>query len=135
MGKESIELTETMGTISYADDVIATIAGLACMEVEGIAGMSGGLISGVAELLGGKNLTKGVKVEVTQKDVKCDIFVVMEYGVEMHKVAENAQKAIKKEIETMAGLNVIAVNINIQGIKIEKAMISGKTADEEEAAK
>lgn len=130
MGKESIELTETMGTISYADDVIATIAGLACMEVAGIAGMSGGLISGVAELLGGKNLTKGVKVDVTQKDVKCDIFVIMEYGVEMHKVGENAQKAIKKEIENMAGLNVIAVNVNIQGIKIDKAMISGKVADE-----
>lgn len=130
MGKENIELTETMGTISYADDVIATIAGLACMEVAGIAGMSGGLISGVAELLGGKNLTKGVKVDVTQKDVKCDIFVIMEYGVEMHKVGENAQKAIKKEIENMAGLNVIAVNVNIQGIKIDKAMISGKVADE-----
>ena len=130
MGKESIELTETMGTISYADDVIATIAGLACMEIEGIAGMSGGLISGVAELLGGKNLTKGVKVDVTGKDVKCDIFVVMEYGVEMHKVAENAQKAIKKEIENMAGLNVISVNVSVQGIKIDKAMLAGKVAED-----
>ena len=130
MAKESIELTETLGTISYADDVIATIAGLACMDVDGIAGMSGGLISGVAELLGAKNLTKGVKVDVTQKDVKCDIFVVMEYGVEMHKVAENAQKAIKKEIENMAGLNVISVNVSVQGIKIDKAMIAGKVADD-----
>ncbi len=134
MGKESVELTETLGSVSFADDVIATIAGLACIEVPGIAGMSGGLISGVAELLGRRNLTKGVKVEVTQKDVKCDLFVIMDFGVEMHRVAEDAQRAIKKEIENMAGLNVLAVNVNVQGIKIEKEMISGKVAAEDSAS-
>ena len=58
------EATNKAGTISYANDVIAIIAGLAATEIAGIAGMSGGISSGIAELLGRKNLTKGVKVEV-----------------------------------------------------------------------
>jgi len=56
-------LKNEYGTIKIADEVVAVIAGLAASEVEGVAGMSGGLSSGVAELLGRKNLSKGVKVE------------------------------------------------------------------------
>ena len=59
------------GTISYADDVIAIIAGLAATEVSGVAGMSGGVVGGIAELLGRKNLTKGVKVEVGNEEARC----------------------------------------------------------------
>ncbi len=113
---------EKNGTISFADDVIATIAGLAATEIEGIAGMSGGIMGGIAELLGKRNLTKGVKVEVNQEETSVELSVVVEYGVEIHKVCENVQRNVKKALETMTGLRVLSINVNVQGVRIEKTL-------------
>jgi uncharacterized alkaline shock family protein YloU len=118
----SFNKEEKNGTISFADDVIATIAGLAATEVEGIAGMSGGIMGGIAEILGKKNLTKGVKVEVGQEETSIEVSVIVDYGVEIHKVCENVQKNVKKALETMTGLRVLAVNINVQGVRVEKTL-------------
>lgn len=111
---------EKNGSITFANDVIATIAGLAATEIEGIAGMSGGIIGGIAEMLGRKNLTKGVKVEIAQDKVKIDLFVVVDYGVEIHKVCAAVQKDVRKAIETMTGLGISEINVNVQGVRIEK---------------
>lgn len=120
MTESSYNKEEKNGTISFADDVVATIAGLAAMEVEGVAGMSGGIMGGIAEMLGKKNLTKGVKVEVGQEETTIEISIIVEYGAEIHKVCENIQKNVKKALETMTGLKVLAVNINVQGVRVEK---------------
>lgn len=65
-----------MGNIRIANEVIEIIAGLAATEVVGVAGMSGGVAGGIAELLGRKNLSKGVKVEVGQKQCAVDVSIV-----------------------------------------------------------
>lgn len=120
MAGNNFNKEEKNGTISFADDVIATIAGLAATEIDGVAGMSGGIMGGIAELLGKRNLTKGVKVEVGQEETSIDMSVIMDYGVEIHKVCENIQKNVKKALETMTGLRVLSVNINVQGVRVEK---------------
>ena len=61
------------GKIIFADDVIATIAALAAADVQGVASMSGGVVEGLTEMLGKKNLTKGVKVEVGSEEAAVDI--------------------------------------------------------------
>ena len=73
--------------IKIADDVIATIAGLAAMEVEGVAGMAGGVTSGITEMLGKKNMTKGVKLDVNDKDVAIDLYLVVRFGVKIPALA------------------------------------------------
>jgi uncharacterized alkaline shock family protein YloU len=108
------------GTISFADDVIATIAGLAANEVPGLAGMSGGIADGIVEFLGKKNFTKGVRVEVGNEETAIDLHVVMEYGVKIHEVCAEIQEAVKRAVETMTGLRVVEVNINVQGVRFEK---------------
>ena len=113
-------LQEKNGSINFANDVIATIAGLAATEIEGIAGMSGGLMGGIAEMLGRKNLTKGVKVEVEEGAVKVDLYVIVDYGIEIHKVCERVQENVKKALETMTGLNIEQINVNVQGVRMEK---------------
>lgn len=120
MAGNSYNKEEKNGTISFADDVIATIAGLAATEIEGVAGMSGGIMGGIAELLGKRNLTKGVKVEVGQEETSIDLSVIVEYGVEIHKVCESIQRNVKKALETMTGLRVLSVNINVQGVRVDK---------------
>ena len=108
------------GQIKIADEVVGIIAGLAATEIEGVAGMSGGLAGGIAEMLGRKNLSKGVKVEVGERETAIDLYIIVEYGVEIPEVSWKIQESVKTAIETMTGLNVVEVNINIQGVNIEK---------------
>lgn len=105
-----------LGSIRIADEVVKIIAGLAATEVPGVAGMSGGVVGGIAEMLGRKNLSKGVKVEVGEKEAAVDIFVVVEYGVRIPDMAAQIQENVKNAIEKMTGLTVVEVNVNVQGV-------------------
>lgn len=108
------------GQIKIADEVVGIIAGLAATEVDGVAGMSGGIAGGITEMLGRKNLSKGVKVEVGEKEAAIDLYIIVEYGAKIPEVAWNIQENVKNAVESMTGLNVIEVNINVQGVNIEK---------------
>lgn len=107
---------ERESQIRIADDVVGVIAGIAAMEVEGVAGMSGGVIAGMAEMLGKKNLSKGVKVQVGERECAIDLYVVVEYGVRIPDVAQQVQERVKASVESMTGLDVVEVNIHIQGV-------------------
>jgi uncharacterized alkaline shock family protein YloU len=116
--KERVEKTEhnDVGSIRIADEVVGVIAGLAATEIAGIAGMSAGLVGGIAEMLGKKNLSKGVKVEVGEREAAVDLYVIVEYGVRIPDVALRVQENVKRAIESMTGLEVVEVNIHIQGV-------------------
>ncbi|MCL6610983.1 MAG: Asp23/Gls24 family envelope stress response protein [Peptococcaceae bacterium] len=105
-----------LGSIKIADEVVKIIAGLAATEVPGVVGMSSGVVGGIAEMLGRKNMSKGVKVEVGEKEAAVDMFVVMEYGTRIPDVAARIQENVKKAIENMTGLTVVEVNVNVQGV-------------------
>ncbi|BCV25124.1 Asp23/Gls24 family envelope stress response protein [Gelria sp. Kuro-4] len=107
-----------IGSVKIADEVVAIIAGLAATEVPGVAGMSGGLAGGIAEMLGRKNLTRGVKVEVGERQAAVDLFLIVDFGVKIPEVAWRVQENVKKAIESMTGLDVVEVNIHVQGVKI-----------------
>lgn len=105
-----------VGSIRIADEVVGIIAGLAATEVPGVAGMSAGLVGGIAEMLGKKNLSKGVKVEVGEKEAAVDLYIIVEYGVRIPDVALRVQENVKRAIESMTGLDVVEVNIHVQGV-------------------
>ncbi|MCX7747500.1 MAG: Asp23/Gls24 family envelope stress response protein [Clostridia bacterium] len=109
-----------MGSIKVSDEVVAIIAGIAATEVPGVAGMSVGIAGGIAEMLGRKNLSKGVKVEVGEKEAAIDLYIIVEYGCRIPDVAWDIQERVKKSVETMTGLNVIEVNIHVQGVNMDK---------------
>lgn len=112
-----IERQDTeIGSIRIADEVVAVIAGLAATEIKGVAGMSGGLAGGIAEMLGRKNLGKGVKVEVGEQEAAVDMFVIVEYGIKIPEVALQIQESVKTAIESMTGLVVVEVNVHVQGV-------------------
>lgn len=114
------ERTE-MGTIQIAPEVIEVIAGLATIEVDGVAGMSGGLSTGIAELLGRKNFSKGVKVEVGQREAAIDVSIIVEYGRRVPDIAAEIQRNVKRSIETMTGLHVVEVNVHIHDVHFKAA--------------
>jgi len=117
MEKVSTRTTDT-GTIKIADEVVAIIAGLAASEVKGVASMSGGIVGGIAEFVGKKSPSKGVKVEVGEKEAAIDLHVIVEFGVRIPEVAHDIQQNVKKAIESMTGLSVVEVNVHIQGVAL-----------------
>jgi len=114
--KELLKVDSGLGSVKIADEVVSIIAGLAATEIDGIAGMSGGLVGGIAEVLGRKNFSKGVKVEVGEKEAAIDLYIIVKYGVRIPDVALAAQENIKRAIETMTGLSVVEVNVHVQGV-------------------
>lgn len=109
---------ETYGSIRIADEVVSIIAGLAAVEVEGVADMMGGFGGGLVEMVGKRNLSKGVKSNVGDKKTEVDLCIVLDYGVKIHDVAAKVQKNVKEALENMTGLDVAQVNIHVQGIKL-----------------
>ena len=93
------------GAIKIANEVVGIIAGLAATEISGISAMSGGITGGITEALGMKNLAKGVKVEVGEKET-----------------AWQVQENVKRAIESMTGLSVVEVNVHVQGVKFPEQM-------------
>jgi len=122
--------TTDMGNIRIANEVIEIIAGLATTEVRGVAGMSGGVAGGIAELLGRKNLSKGVKVEVGSKQCAIDVTIVAEYGVRIPEVCGEIQDNVKRAIESMTGLEVVEVNVHVLGVVFNKASEDDKGEDD-----
>lgn len=113
-------LVEELGEVKISEEVVAIIAGLAAGEVQGVVGTSGGIAGGIAEILGRKNLTKGVKVEVGEKEAAIDLYIIVEYGCRIPEVSWEIQERVKKEVESMTGLRVVEVNIHIQGVQTDK---------------
>ncbi|ACM60099.1 putative alkaline shock family protein YloU [Caldicellulosiruptor bescii] len=112
---------ETMGgVVKIAEEVVAIIAAVAASEVKGVASMVGSWTGNITEALGKKNLAKGVKVQVGEKEAAIDIYITVEYGVRIPEVAWEIQERVKSAVESMTGLKVVEVNIHVQGIKFEK---------------
>lgn len=110
--------TEESG-IKIADDVVAVIAGKAASEVPGVFGMAGGFAGGITEVFGKKNFTKGIKVDVQEQAVKIDVNIIVEYGARIPDIAFEIQNRVKKAVENMTGLNVLEVNVHVQGVNID----------------
>ena len=107
-----------VGEVQIADEVVAIIAGLAATEVEGVASMAGNITNELVGKLGMKNLSKGVKVEITSDSVIVDMALNMEYGYNIPKTSEQVQDRVKTAIENMTGLKVAEVNVRIAGVAI-----------------
>ena len=114
---QNMEDLTPSSNITYNNEVVAIIAGLAANEVEGIAGMctvSGSIMSK------NRNVTKGVKVEVGTAEVAVDLYVIVEYGIPIQRAAADAQENVRKAIESMTGLHVVRVDVHVQSVSFEQ---------------
>lgn len=109
-----------LGKVEIAPDVIEIIAGIAASEVEGISSMRGSFASDVVERFGKKSHSKGVKVELTNQDIIIDLFVVIDFGVSIPKVAEKLQTNIRQTLKNMIALDVSEINVHVVGIQMEQ---------------
>lgn len=119
-GVHMIHADGKLGEVQIADEVVAIIAGLAATEVKGVASMAGNITNELISRLGMKNLSKGVKVLVTDQSVDVDLTLNIDYGYSIIKVSEMVQDKVKSAIENMTGLEVAMVNIRIASVIMEK---------------
>ena len=103
-------------TVKIANEAVATYAGIAVSEVQGVYGMSGGFAGLTEALSGKKNFTKGIKVDVNDKNAKIDVNIIVEYGARIPDVAFEIQSRVKGSVENMTGLKVLEVNVHVQGV-------------------
>lgn len=109
---------DAIGEVRIADEVVAIIAGLAATEVDGVDSMAGNITNELVGRLGMKNLSKGVKVDVTEEHVSVDLSLNIKYGCNIPDVSEKVQDKVKSAIENMTGLTVLDVNIRIAGVNV-----------------
>jgi len=126
-----IEIKTEAGTgqVNIADEVIATIAGTAALEIEGVAGMGGGIVGGISDMLGRKNLSKGVSVEVTGAEAVIGLDIVVKFNYKIQEVSTEVQKRVKVAVETMTGLTVPEVRVCVSGVVAGKDKIKSQNTE------
>lgn len=112
------EIKDAIGTAIISDEVVGAIAGLAASEVRGVAGMSEGIVDGIARIISRSQMGKGVKVEVGKKEAALDLAIVVDYGPVIPKIVKDIQENVKNRVETITGLKVVEVNVRVDGIKM-----------------
>lgn len=120
MMSEENATVEAIGKVNISEEVIAIVSGVASMEVKGVHGMCNTLSGGIAELLGKKSLSKGVKVELTENDTRIAVSLIVDFGCKIPDVAWEVQEKVKREVENMTGLTVLAVDVYVNAVHFPK---------------
>ena len=114
--KEYVSRSDELGNIHIAEEGLAAITAAAALDVEGVSGLAANLGSDIAELLGKKNLAKGVHVRMEDDKVEVELSVLMGYGHTIPEIGRAIQDGVKSAIESMTGLEVSVVNVSVAGI-------------------
>ena len=114
-----MDAEKEIGKIDISEDVIASIASLATMEIDGVVEMVGGLTKDIAAKLSKKYPAKGVRITRDDSDISVDLFLVLKYGVQIQEIASQVQEKVKHSIEVMTGFNVVQVNVNVEGVQLK----------------
>lgn len=114
--------SQEMDQINIDDNVIAIIAGIATTRVEGVVSKGGNVVGNLAERIGKKDISKGVKVETTGDTVNINVSVYVKFGTKIHEVAESVQKEVRDSVQSMTGMNVPSVTVNVQGVEFEDSL-------------
>ena len=108
------------GSVNISEDVIAIIAWEAMREVEGFGGPAAGIPGDLAELIGRRSASRGVRIVKEEKSVSVDVYITVRFGYSVTKVSRDIQEAVSKAVQDMTGVPVSAVNVSVTGIAFEK---------------
>lgn len=117
--KEYLSHPDEKGSINISDEVVAAIAANAALDVEGVAGLPASLGKDIAEILGRRNLSRGVKLLAEEDGITIDVCINVAYGVSVSEVAKAVQAGVSAAVESTTGFSVKAVNVHVCGIALE----------------
>ena len=108
-----------LGVVRISNDAISTIASVAAMEVKGVCKMGGGVPKAVIDTLFKRFSSRGVKIQIKDGEVKLTVAIVVEYGVDIPRVADEVQENVKRAVEKMAGLIPSEVDVVVEGVRAQ----------------
>lgn len=118
----ALSTTALLGRIEVSPRVVASLVGHAANECYGVVGMAAqGLRDGIAERLNRDNVHRGVKVDAQEKGIVITLYIIAQYGTRISEVTHNLMSAVKYSVEKTLGIEVVAVDVNVQGIHLEEA--------------
>ena len=121
-------------SVKIADEVIQAIAAMAANDVSGVK-LCVGLTDGIVEKLVKKNFSKGVRIELNEKEARIELHITVDYGVNIQSIACQLQEAVKRNVETMTDLTVLSVDVCVEGINLTKEPKAIPMAKTEKKAK
>ncbi|NLA12534.1 MAG: Asp23/Gls24 family envelope stress response protein [Firmicutes bacterium] len=132
-GKKSVpeKSGQENDSVRISPDVIGIVAGIAAQEVKGVAGMSGGIVDGIAQRLGRKDFSKGIKVSLDQETVSLELTVVVDYGVKIMETATVLKQKVRNTVEEITGLAVASIKVHVVGINLAKEQAGDSPSQEE----
>ncbi|MGI1805356.1 Asp23/Gls24 family envelope stress response protein [Exiguobacterium sp. TDN 0502] len=122
--------------LTFEDQVIKKIAGIASNDVKGILSMSGGFMSGLTDRFRStEDITKGIDAEVGERQVALDLKVIVEYGKNIPSIFQDAVSKIKKSVHDMTGLDVIEINMHVEDVMTRSEFDAKSKSSKEEEEK
>ncbi|GAB1807448.1 MULTISPECIES: Asp23/Gls24 family envelope stress response protein [Priestia] len=123
-------------TLTFEDQVIKKIAGIAANEIKGILSMSGGFMSGLTDRFRStEDITKGINAEVGEKQVALDLKVIVEYGKNVPAIFSETVNNVKKSVHEMTGLEVVEVNMHVEDVMARSEFEAKTDRDKEQESK
>ncbi len=126
LSPELVENSNELGTVQIHNGVIAAITRVAALNVPGVVEFSGGLVDGLAGMIGKKSSDRGIRVEFDDSAVTIEVNVVLAFGVRIPHVAWQIQAEVRKSVEQMTGKPVKAVNVIVQSVRMQPAAPAGE---------
>lgn len=120
MGESYISCKDENGSINISEDVISTMVRTAITEIDGVAGISTTAGAELAELIGFKTLSKGVKVQIVDDTVKVDAVILVRYGCNIVNVAREVQSSVTEAVHAITGIEKSEVNVHVSGVEFDK---------------
>lgn len=115
----SAEMKNERGTVKITNAVIANIVGYAATKCYGVVGMATkSSKDGISKLLKHENMDKGIKIKVNEDKVSISLYIIVEYGVNIHVVGESIRSNVRYRVEEMTGLSVESINVNVESIRV-----------------
>lgn len=115
MAERRVEIVDEDGRITITEDVIASIARIAAEKVDGIARSTGGT-GGLQRIFGGEDLAPNIKAELADGAVHLELRIAVEYGYPVHEVAAAVQQNVQSDVESLAGVSVTSVDVNVKKV-------------------
>ena len=109
--------TTELGAVKINNNAITTIASIAAMDIKGVSKIGGGIGKTLFDFLSKKGATKGVKIVASANEIKLTVYITVEYGVDITRIADEVQENVKIAVEKMTGLVLSGVDVVVEGVK------------------